>query len=146
MPRPRQRVRLQDGLKLDLNRLIRQGLVRPGERIGPYLIRWTYTYTGEEIASALITAKMENQYEGELRIKIGSFDQTIFLVPRARHFGGHQWYFICPVMNRCCSFGCPPARHVSAAAKRGGGGSLTPRNLPILTIALTSAKLKLNRD
>jgi hypothetical protein len=30
MPRPRQRVCLQDGLKLDLNRLIRLGTVQPG--------------------------------------------------------------------------------------------------------------------
>jgi hypothetical protein len=30
MPRPRERVRLEDGLKLGLNRLIRQNLVRPG--------------------------------------------------------------------------------------------------------------------
>jgi hypothetical protein len=103
MPRPRQRVRLQDGLKLDLNKLIRQRLIRPGAKAGPYLIRWTYTYTGEEIASAVITANMENKYEGELRIQIGGLDQTIFLVPRACHFGGRQWYFICPVMNRRCS-------------------------------------------
>jgi len=46
---------------------------------------------------------MEGEYEGWFRIQIGSLDQTIILVPKARHFGGRQWYFVCPVMNRCAS-------------------------------------------
>ena len=49
MPRSRQRVCLQDGLKLDLNRLIKQGTVRPGTRSGPYVIRWTNNYAGEVV-------------------------------------------------------------------------------------------------
>ena len=103
MPRPRQRACLDQGLKLDLNRLVRQGLVRPGFTTGPNVIRWTYTYTGEEIASGIIGSSMEREYEGWLRIHIGSLDQRIILVPRPRHFGGRQWYFVCPVMNRRCS-------------------------------------------
>ena len=35
--------------------------------------------------------------------QLGTLDQWITLVPRSRHFGGHQWYFVCPVMNRDCS-------------------------------------------
>ena len=46
---------------------------------------------------------MEGKYEGWLRIQLGSLDQTIILVPKPRHFGGHQWYFVCPVMNRYAS-------------------------------------------
>lgn len=103
MPRPRQRTCLEHGLKLDLNKLARQGLVRRGARSGPFLIRWSWTYTGDEIASGLITANMEREYEGWLRIQIGELVQTIILVPRPRHFGGHQWYFVCPVTNRYCS-------------------------------------------
>ena len=41
MPRPRERVCLQDGLKLDLNRLARQGFVRRGANIGGRGIKWT---------------------------------------------------------------------------------------------------------
>jgi hypothetical protein len=37
MPRPCQRVCLQGGLKLELNRLIRRGTVRPGAGTGPQL-------------------------------------------------------------------------------------------------------------
>ena len=40
MPRPRERVCLQDGLKLNLNRLARNGFIRRGARSGPMGIRW----------------------------------------------------------------------------------------------------------
>src|SRR5262245_23276490 len=43
---------------------------------------------------------MVGTHEGWLRIQLGSLDQTITLVPKPRHFGGYQWYFVCPVMNR----------------------------------------------
>ena len=46
---------------------------------------------------------MEGEHEGWLRIQIGELDQIVTLVPRSRYFGGHQWYFVCPVMNRDCS-------------------------------------------
>jgi hypothetical protein len=49
MPRPRHRVRLEDGLNLDLNRLIRQNLVRPGAAWGSTIL-WSYRYSGEESA------------------------------------------------------------------------------------------------
>jgi len=46
MPRERLRVCLQDGLKLDLNRLIRRGFVRLGECTGPIPILWLNSDTG----------------------------------------------------------------------------------------------------
>ena len=100
MPRNRQRVCLQQGLKLDLNRLVRQGLVNPGAQTGPFVIRWTNTYWQEEIATGWISADMQGPVEGWLRIQIGELDQTIILVASLRHYGGRQWYFMCPVMNR----------------------------------------------
>jgi hypothetical protein len=41
--RPRQRVRLEDGLRLDPNHLIRQGL-RPEPNSHPFLIQWNRKY------------------------------------------------------------------------------------------------------
>lgn len=99
MPRPCQRIRLESGLKLDLNRLARRGFIQPGAYRGSG-IRWTNSYTGEEIATGNITAEMSVPDEGWLRIQIGDLDQRIILVSRQRHFGGRQWYFICPYMNR----------------------------------------------
>jgi hypothetical protein len=76
-----------------------KGRIRPGAKVGPHLIRWTYTYNGEEISNGLITANMEGQYGGWLRILIGSLDQWIDLVTHLRRFGGRQWYFECPVTH-----------------------------------------------
>jgi len=103
MPRSRQRVCLQDGLKLDLNRLARRGFVCRGARSGPIGIRWYSTYWEEEIASGVITADMSGEREGWFRIQLGQLDQHIILVARARHLGGRQWYFMCPALNRPAS-------------------------------------------
>jgi hypothetical protein len=84
MPRQRQRACLQHGLKLDLNRLVRQGLIKPGAQTGPFTIRWTNTYWQEEIASGLISADMQGKTEGSLHIQIGELDQTIIRVASRR--------------------------------------------------------------
>jgi hypothetical protein len=102
MARNRQRVCLQDGLKLDLNRLARRGFIKFGANIGPRGITWTHSYWGE-IATGIVSANMSGQNEGWLRIQLGKLDQWITLVARTRHFGGKQWYFVCPVTNRLAS-------------------------------------------
>ncbi|MBR1155895.1 hypothetical protein [Bradyrhizobium sp. JYMT SZCCT0428] len=89
-------------MKLDLNRLARIGFVRREANIGFRGIKWTHSYWGD-IASGLISADMTGQFEGWLRIQVGDLDQRITLVPEERHFGGRQWYFICPVKNRRAS-------------------------------------------
>jgi hypothetical protein len=99
MPRPRERVCLQDGLKLDLNRLAHRGFIRRGARSSPIGIRWISTYWDEEIASGTIAADMSDPQEGWLRLQ-GDFNERFTLVARPGHFGGRQWYFMCPAMNR----------------------------------------------
>src|SRR3984893_6837291 len=84
MSRPRQRVRLEDGLKLDLNKLIRQKLVRPGSKTGTG-IRWSYRYLDEEITTGKITADMTYARRGWLRLQFGNLDQWIDLETVPRH-------------------------------------------------------------
>jgi hypothetical protein len=103
MPRPRQRACLESGLKLDINKLVREGLLRPGAKAGPYMLGWTNSYTGELTASGLITIHLLSDYEGWFRIQIGELDQGVDLVAQPRHFGGRQWYFKSPVTGQCCS-------------------------------------------
>src|ERR1700757_5054139 len=95
MPRPRHRVCLQDGLKLDLNLLARKGFIKFGADIGARRISWSNSHRGE-IASGVITADMTDP-NAWFRITIGRFAQQMALVSRPRHFGGHQWFFLCPV-------------------------------------------------
>ena len=98
--RPRYRACLESGLKLDINRLARRGFIQPGANTGPVGIQWTDNYFDEEKAFGVITADMSGTYEGWFRIQIGNFEQRIALVARPRNFGGRQWFFICPYMNR----------------------------------------------
>jgi hypothetical protein len=87
MPKPRQRVCLQHGLKFDINKLARQGLLQPGAKAAPFMFRWTNNYTGETVATALITTHLLD-YAGWFRIQMGELDQWIDLVS----FGGrHEW-------------------------------------------------------
>ena len=85
MARPRQRVCLQDGLKLDLNRLAQNGFIKRGANNGSRGIRWTHSYWGE-IATGTISADMSGRDGGWFRIQLGSLDQRITLVSRPRHF------------------------------------------------------------
>jgi hypothetical protein len=101
MPRPCQRVRLESGLKLDLNRLARRGFIQPGAATGPVGVQWMNSYWEEMTAFGVITADMRGSREGWFRIEIGQLNQHIILVARPRHFGGHQWFFLCPYL------GCP---------------------------------------
>jgi hypothetical protein len=54
-------------------------------------------------ATAWIAVGLEHPGKGWLRIQLGHLDQTIPLVSMPRHFGGRQWYFICPYMNQRAS-------------------------------------------
>jgi hypothetical protein len=87
MPRPCERVCLEDGLKLDLNRLRRQGLVQPGSRTGPAAIHWSDRSTGEMFAFGFVSASMEDTSPGSFRIKLGGLDQCIVLALTAANAG-----------------------------------------------------------
>jgi len=87
MPRPRERVCLQDGLKLDLNGLAQNGFIRRGANIGSRGIRWTHSYWGE-IATGTVSADMRGRDGSWFRIQLGSLDRWITLISRPRHFIG----------------------------------------------------------
>ena len=120
MPRPLQRVRLESGLKLNLNRLARRGFIKPGAITGPVGIAWTDD-TGQQIASGYITADMSGEQTGWLNIRLGRLDQCIYLVARRRHFGGRQWFFKCPHLHSLATvLWMPPGAHSFACRERWG--------------------------
>jgi hypothetical protein len=75
MARPRQRVRLENGPKLDINKILGQAKTQPG-------------------------SKRPTGVHGWMHVKSGSLEQSIELVSFARPYGGRQWYFLCPRTGR----------------------------------------------
>ena len=96
MGRWRYRVRLEDGLKLDLNRLIRDGFAKRGE-VRRRLISWHRVSFGDVVASGVIETDLREEPFGWITLEIGKVEQRIQLHAVWRNFGGTQWYFMCPV-------------------------------------------------
>ena len=103
MARPRQRVRLEDGLKLDVNKLVRGVFWPRGNEPLTIGIQWTSNRQGV-LASALITLQKHEEDRASLKIvMIGKFEQRLDLIAEPRHFGGRQWYLRCPMTGAKCS-------------------------------------------
>ena len=130
MSRPRERVCLQDGVKLDLNQLARKGFIKPGANIGVRGITWTHSYWGE-IANGLITtdmraASMRNGFESRLAtLPSGSY----FPRDRAILAGTNGILFARLRIDslRCC--GNQLAQRGFAAGRPGASKSPISRNL-----------------
>jgi hypothetical protein len=127
MPRQRQRVCLQEGLKLSINLLVGRGLIVPGSSTRPYAIRWVNS-DGKEITSGWISADMRGDVEGSLHIQIGQFQQTITLATLPRYYGGRQWFFLCPVTNRRASVLWLPRGERRFASKHAWPGRVAYRS------------------
>lgn len=102
-----QRIPLELGLQLNINRLISEGFIQPG-KVTQLLDFYWLDDEGDERASARIEADLTNASanearNGTMRVHANWIDQTIRLVGCPRHFGGRQWYFVCPAQNRYVS-------------------------------------------
>jgi hypothetical protein len=100
MARQRERICLEQGLKLDLVQLARRGFIQFGANVGPRGIGWNDRMSGEVFASGVITADMSRPDFGWLQISMDDFQQCVQLVLKPRHFGGGQWYFLCSELKR----------------------------------------------
>jgi hypothetical protein len=99
MPQLRKRIRLEDGLKLNLNQLIKQGAVVPGRKVRA-LVAWPQSYSGRPAASCVLTSDLSSLVRGWMHLNRGVVEQSFWLVTEPRHFGGRQWYFRCPRTDR----------------------------------------------
>lgn len=103
MARPRKRVRLEDGLRLDLNTIIREGFWPSETESLTFGMTWTSSHRGA-LANALMTIQKVGEVEARLTlVLVGRFEQNLDLVAQPRHFGGRQWYFRCPITDKKCS-------------------------------------------
>jgi hypothetical protein len=127
MPRPRYRTCLQDGLKLDLNHLSRKGIIKFGANIGARGISWSISHRGE-VASGVITADMTDPSHGWFRLAIGPSAQQIALVSRPRHYGGRQWFFVCPVTGGLATVLWKPPGAIKFCSRQGWGRRVAYRS------------------
>jgi hypothetical protein len=102
MARWRERVRLEDGLKLDLNTLIRDGFGKTGEARFQSIC-WRRVSSGEIIASGFLEMALNDEPFAWATLQLGKLEQRIQLRGEARRFGGVQWYFLCPATRRLAS-------------------------------------------
>ena len=123
MPRPRHRACLEDGLKLDLNHLARKGFIKFGANIAARGISWSNSHRGE-IASGVITADITDPSRAWFRIAIGRFAQQITLASRPRHYGGRQWFFVCPVTGGLATVLWKPPGASRFCSRQGWGGKV----------------------
>ena len=119
MARSRQRVRLEDGLKLNINKLIGRGGVQPGSKTRA-IVGCPQAYGGQSL-SGVLTAELSYPVRGWMRLELGSEDHWLELVTEARHFGGRQWYFLCPRTGRRVSVLWKPPGAQSFACRQAWG-------------------------
>jgi hypothetical protein len=100
MARSRKRVCLEDGLKLDLNQLVRGGVLASEARMFGR-ISWQVAGSREVVGVAVVTAHLVAC--PRIRIRMRGLDQTIDLIAQPRSFGGSQWYFRCPSLGLAAS-------------------------------------------
>jgi hypothetical protein len=113
MPRDRQRLTLESGPKVDLAKLIPNGTGRPDSHI-----RCILTYGSGETITAVLRLQ---DFGGLLELSYGSRQQTFSLVSSPRHFGGLQWYAICPRTGRRARVLYRPLGAASFASRHGWG-------------------------
>lgn len=102
------RATTDSGLALNLPKLIRDGLFRPGCAWGGSLI-WTNTTTGERVGSIGYEAHLGEE-SGRVRLYYTTTsnwngerresDYWIQLATTPQPFGGRRWWFICPRTGR----------------------------------------------
>jgi hypothetical protein len=89
MPRWRERVPLESGLKLDLNHLIREEIIEPGRHT-----IWGVSFS--DGSRARLEAETRPGQFACLKITHAGQAQEISLCSIVCNFGGRRWYFTCP--------------------------------------------------
>jgi hypothetical protein len=97
---------VEDALALDLGKLLRDRLIRPGATITSSL-HWRNTRTGAEIASIGYSCRMSAaagtfvaDYAVTRRGERVPVLLSIGLVSSPQPFGGRRWWWICPITGR----------------------------------------------
>jgi hypothetical protein len=110
---------VENGLILDLNRLIRQRNILPGRSISGSLM-WSDARSGEKIASVDFEASLVSQEHAWARLRYiddGELkDYRVQIEAATCHYGGVRWWWVCPLSaQRVAKLYLPPGATVFAA-------------------------------
>jgi hypothetical protein len=118
MARRQRRICLEQGPSLDINLMARVGTIVVG---GIALDRWiTWGKAPDYVAKANICSDLLG-HDGWLQVDMAETCQRIQVVSEWRHFGGYQYYFVCPVTNRKASVLWRPAGAEEFRSRQGWG-------------------------
>ena len=97
---------VENALTIDLNKLIKDEALRPGQSVSGTLT-WTRSRTGEKRASIRFDADLTDPTSASVRLHYNvngtPVDYRVSLTTTRPHFGGVRWWFICPVTG-CRAF------------------------------------------
>ena len=133
---------------LPIYSFLREGFLKPGRTVTGILTRWYAD--GREVASIGIDIHAQSVESAYCRLyyqhSYQTVDYTVNLTTTRPHFGGVQWWFVCPMCNRArCSklylppsgrrFGCRSCHDLTYASSQKSDKRVSQlRKLPLLDL------------
>ena len=131
---------VEAGFALDINKLLRDRSIRPGQRVWWSTLHWTVVATGREVASLGYEASLLDPAAAWMRLRytIGdgearrAFDYKVDLTTTRPPRGGLRWWFLCPSSgHRCAKLHRPPSGDLFAARQAWRLGYASQRVAPL---------------
>ncbi len=118
------RTTVEDGLTLDINKLVREGKIRPGGWCSGSL-RWRRVSSGEQVGSIGYETNLIDPLDAWMRLRYRvngePQDQRIALEATRPNYGGRRWWFRCPSTgDRVAKLHLPPGRNIFASRRAYG--------------------------
>lgn len=119
------KTKLDEGLKLNINKLVRDGLF-PSRGWTTGTLEWTYTRTKEHYAGIGYEINTGNPDDMWMRVRYTTticgekhdMDYKISITTTKPHYGGRRFWFICPRTGaRAAVLYCPPGSRWFASRK-----------------------------
>jgi hypothetical protein len=126
---------VEDGLTLNLGKLVRDGLVIPGQHVSGSIV-WRRVSSGEETASIGYEADLSKPNIAFMRLHYRHnekpMDYMVSLTTTRPHFGGLRWWFVCPACGRrVAKLHSPPGGDIFASRAAYGLAYHSQRESPL---------------
>lgn len=126
---------IEDGLTLNLGKLVRDRLVISGQHVSHSLV-WRRVSDGEQTASIGYEANLIDPSAAWMRLHYRHndkpLDYRIKLTTTRPHYGGLRWWFVCPANgSRVAKLHSPPGGDIFASRKAYGLVYQSQRETPM---------------